>query len=272
MKGFVKLGESTIINDIRENLISYIDNALLFKENYISKSGTLTKFDDPRYSGDVYHIPNKNLVYESGFYTHSGIYINSTFYSIDNTTYPYYIDHINGRVIFTSKLPSNRTVSMNYTYKIVETTACDGLSWFGRIDTIGSGLIRENLIIPPAIGIEYVSGRSKPYQLGGGQILERVFLAHCISKDKYIADSIADMLLNQKDLRFRMYDLNSITTFPLDYRGVPYSGGLTFDYLVSNFSGRLLDIVNTEIDSVYRLGELSVNSIKLTTEVIHIGV
>lgn len=272
MKGFIKLGESSITNDIRENLISYIDNALLVKENYILTSGSLTKYSDPRYSGTVWHLPKRNLVYESGYYVHSGIYINNSFYSADNSTYPYYIDHINGRVIFQSALTSNKTVSMNYAYKIVETVTCDGLPWFDRIDVNATGIIRENCIIPPTIGIEYIGGKSRPYQLGGGQTLQRVFLAHCVSRDKYITDSLADMMLNQKDLRFRMYDLNSIETFPLDYRGVPNSGNLTLNNIVSNHSGRLLDIVNTEVDSTYNLGELSVVSVRLTTELVHFGV
>ena len=78
LKGFTKLGDSTLVNDIKENVISFFDWGLLKKDNYINVSipssgiyggneHQLRLVDDPRYTaGQVWEGFRSNWVWESG--------------------------------------------------------------------------------------------------------------------------------------------------------------------------------------------------------------
>jgi hypothetical protein len=277
MSKFVRIGDSTITNDVAENLISYFDYNLLSNGNYHEASGSLVAASDPRYTDrSVWYLPNKNIVWESGMApVMSGVLINNVFHATSSSQYPHYTDYINGKVVFNSAIPASKVVSANYAYKAVEVCRVDGLNWFQRIDVDGTGLLRENLVKPPAIGFEHIRKNLSPYQLGGGQTISLEFLVHCVDSDSYIRDTLADIVSYQKDVRFRMYNLNSIAdgnAFPIDYRGVPNSGALNFPQLQSQYPGRLLDIMNVSTDSVYTIGGVHVTTLKLTVEVVHLGV
>jgi|APGre2960657404_1045060.scaffolds.fasta_scaffold10397_2 hypothetical protein len=274
MKGFVKLGDSTVINDIRENLIQYFDYNLLVKGNSVAvTSGTLTYSPDPRFSGGrVWEYPYRNLVWESGGI--SGVYVNGT-YSSSTGVYPHYIDHTNGRAVFTSGISVSSTVRSNYSYKYVNVVKADGLAFFKQLSVDDTETSTESKLKPPIVGIELAGRRMRPYQLGGGQIITTDFLIHCISDDPYIRDTLADVVCYQNDASFFMSDLNSIAdadAFPLDYRGVPNSGALVYPLLSASYPGRLLHIQDTKLDSSYSLGRLHVGTVRITTEVVHFGV
>jgi hypothetical protein len=78
LKGFSNLGDATLTNQIRENLIQYFDYGLLEKGNFsnisIPTTGyyggsdhTLRLVDDPRYSaGQVWEGFKSNWVWQSG--------------------------------------------------------------------------------------------------------------------------------------------------------------------------------------------------------------
>lgn len=277
MSKFVQIGESTVTNDVIENLISYFDYNLLLKGNYHEASGSLTPASDPRYpSRSVWNIPHKNLVWETGLApVASGVFINNVFYAPSNIQYPFYINYVNGIVVFNSGLPASRNVTASYSYKAVDVCRADGLNWFEMIDIDGTGLLKENSVKPPVIGFEFVRKKPAPYQLGGGQRIQLEFLAHCVDSDAYVRNTLSDMVIYQKDVRFRMYDLNSISdnnAFPIDYRGVPNSGALNFSQLQNQYPGRLLDIIDVYTDSSYTIGSVHVTTLKLTTEVVHLGV
>jgi hypothetical protein len=310
LKGFTRLGDSTLTNDITENLISYLDYNLLQMGNFESVSvpatgvyggldSRLRPVPDPRFAtGRVWATFHPNLVWESGVgaYTStdsaypgvSGVYVNSVFYPSSGVgTYAHYIDHINGRVVFDTPVASTGIVECAYSYKYCTVQRANGLPWFKQIqenvrsdgDFVGqSGLyeiLPEDRVVLPLIGIE-LGGRSlTPYQLGGGQIVITSFYCHCIAEDSYTRDALVDAVTYQAKASFHMYDLNEINdadAFPLDYRGVPNSGALTYPNLVTNYGGRTVYISDATLDSVYTLGQLSVGTVKITTSVIHYGV
>ena len=311
LKGFTKLGDSTLTNDIQENLVSYIDYNLLQMGNFvnvpISTTGIyggvdsrLRPVNDPRYtSGQVWATFRPNLVWESGvgaltstnpsYPGVSGVYVNSTLYPPSTTgTYSYHIDHINGAVRFNTAIATTSVVEMPYSYKYVSVTRSDGLGWFKELqeksersdgDFVSQSGIYE--LLPerrqglPVIGIELAGRRLSPYQLGGGQLVETDFYCHCVAEDAYVRDSLVDAMTYQAKASLRMYDLNEIADaddFPLDYRGVPNSGAKLYPDLCSVYSGRLAHIKEAKLDSVYAVGRLKVGTVKITTEVIHFGV
>lgn len=284
IKGFVKIGDSTLVNDVRENLVSFFDYNLLLKGNYIDvgrsgSDGLFSIYSDPRYtSGRVWKCPNSNWVWESGVGAtlSSGLYINGTFYPPTTTgTYSYYIDYPNGLAFFNTALPSTSSVRSDYSYRYINVCKADGLQWFKRLGIDDTEILPENQLKPPILGVELASRKLAPYQLGGGQYVYTDFLIHCVSEDPYIRDTLVDVVSYQKDLSFQMYDLNEIAdnnNFPLDYRGVPASGAYTFPLLCENYPGRTLTINNASLESSYTLGRLHIGTVRISTEVIHFGV
>jgi hypothetical protein len=160
LKGFSKLGDSTLTNDIKENLISFFDWGLLEKENYINVSiptsgyyggneHQLRLVDDPRYdAGQVWEGFRSNWVWQSGVTVTpgplvgtddsnpgvSGVYVSGVFHNIDSTgTYAHHINHPLGRVVFDTAIPTTSTVTCEYSYKYVNVTQSNGLPWFNEI-------------------------------------------------------------------------------------------------------------------------------------------
>lgn len=298
LKGFSSLGNSTVSNDVVENIISFFDYGLFEKGNSIDvpyaytgvygDESRLYPVKDERYDyGQVWCTKRPNIVWESG--APSGIYIGANFYNTATTgTYQYYIDHPHGAIFFQNKIPTTSVVRMPHKYKYISVCRANGLPWFKEIETnierYNSDFVNSSgyYQIPiesrqslPLIGIELANQSSRPYQLGGGRVIKTDLYLHCIAEDAFMRDSLVDVVTYQADASFYMYDLNLVASankFPLDYRGVPASGAMTFPLLSTNYTGRKLKIIDVKLDSVYTVGKLMVGSVKLSTELDHIGV
>ncbi len=307
LKGFSSIGDSTLTNHIRENLISFFDYGLMEKNNIINvdipSTGVygdlyhkLKLVNDPRYSyGQVWEGIRSNWVWESGLgaYTSnnsaypgvSGVYINNSFYPSSETgVYSHYINHYLGRVIFNSPISTASNVECRYSYKLVNVCQANGLNWFKEIqkrsEVNNSGensVLSDNRYQLPIIGVETSNVRSmKPFQLGGGQTVFTDFILYCVAEDSYTRDNLVDIVTMQNQKVVKSYDLNLVSSgsaFPVDYRGVPVSGAMTYPELVTNFPGTDIRIINSRFDSIYSLTpDIHVGAVKITTECILFGV
>jgi len=263
----------------------------------------LRPVSDPRYNdGQVWEGFRSNWVWQSGngaltstdssYPGVSGVYINDTFYPTSTDgDYAHHINHPLGRVIFDAAISTDSTVECSYSYKYVNVTKVDGLEWFKQIQQNSEradntnfinnsgewGVLGDNRFQLPAIGVELVNSRRMiGYQLGGGQTIFTDFLFHCVAEDAYTRDHLMDIVTLQNDKVIRAYDLNDISSnnvFPLDYRGVPVSGALSYETLISDYEGNHIRLIDASIDSVYSLTpNIHVGTVKLKTEVIVFGV
>lgn len=263
----------------------------------------LRAVNDSRYSnGQVWEGFRSNWIWESGlgaltsdnntYPGISGVYIDSTYYPISTTgEYSYHINYPLGRVIFDSPISLNSNVECNFSYKYVNVSRVDGLEWFKQIQQNSErsdntnfvnnsgewGVLSDNRLQLPAIGIELINSRKmKPYQLGGGQTVFTDFLLHCVAEDIYTRDHLVDIVSMQNDKVLRSYDLDEISAnnaFPLDYRGVPISGALTYPNLISTYEGNHIRLIDSSIDSVYSLTpNIHIGSVRVKTELILFGV
>jgi len=263
----------------------------------------LRPVSDPRYNdGQVWEGFRSNWVWQSGngaltstdssYPGVSGVYINGTFYPTSTDgDYAHHINHPLGRVIFDSAISTDSTVECSYSYKYVNVTKVDGLEWFKQIQQNSEradntnfinnsgewGVLGDNRFQLPAIGVELVNSRRMiGYQLGGGQTIFTDFLFHCVAEDAYTRDHLMDIVTLQNDKVIRAYDLNDISSnnvFPLDYRGVPISGALSYETLISDYEGNHIRLIDASIDSVYSFTpNIHVGTVRLKTEVIVFGV
>lgn len=301
LRGITNFGDATVINQVRENLISMFDYGLLEKGAYINveipTTGTyggndhqLRLVNDPRYNaGQVWQSFRSNWVWESGlgaltstdnaYPGVSGVYVNNTFYPTSTTgAYAHHINHPLGRVIFDTAIDTDSTVTCEYSYKYINVTRADGLEWFKQIQTKSErsdntnfinnsgewGILGDNRLQLPTIGVELVNSRKMaPHALGGGQRIYTDYLFHCVAEDAYTRDSLMDIVSFQNDKSIKSYDLNAIAA----------NDAFPLDYRGVPVSGALLydDIINTYEGRHIRLLNIAADSVYSMSPDIHIG-
>lgn len=160
LKGFDKISDSTLGNEIQDNLVEFFDWALLQKGNYYNVTlgelspnnqdySKLRLSSSPHHTnGTVWEGFRKNWVWQSGVSSNpppivgnnnsipgiSGIYVNNTFYpSSTSGTYSYKVDYYNGRVIFNNPIPTGSVVKVEYSYKYINIIYANNLPWIREI-------------------------------------------------------------------------------------------------------------------------------------------
>lgn len=264
-KGSLNIGESSLNEAIESNIVSYIDWGMLqlgaFNNVRIESSGAfggslarLRPVDDPRYAaGRVWESYRKNWVWESGVSAAqppiavSGIYVNNSF--LPNGS-GYYINYINGQVIFNSGISINSNVKVEYSYKWVDVLGSESVSWFRKSQTRSFRLDDETFIVNsgnwsdlaetrlqlPFIAVEVVGKGYEGYQIGGGQWVRPDILLHIVAEDSSTAKKIASILSEQNESSIFLYDLNRMQSqnkFPLNGRGELVDATLSYPTLIA---------------------------------------
>jgi hypothetical protein len=314
LKGFENVTKLNLTNHIQDNMVEFLDWALLHKGNYfnvdlgeLSPDGDdysrLRLSSDPNYtSGQVWEGFRGNWVWQSGItYSPSpivgvdnakpgisGVYVDSTFYPSNTVgAYAHHVDYFNGQVIFDTAIPTGSTVQAEYSYKWINIVYANSIPWLREVQyrsyDINSNFLTEGKgdwdtppetrLQLPAIAVEIVPRRStKGYQLGGGQWVYTDVLFHCLAESDITRNELVDMISLQGDKKMPAFDSNLVAEsgdFPIDYKGTPVSGALTFPQLVSKHEGTYVRFLNPSIQGMDMINNNMYGGIvKITTEVI----
>tara|TARA_B100001094_G_scaffold175162_1_gene169352 strand:+ start:1426 stop:2412 length:987 start_codon:yes stop_codon:yes gene_type:complete len=163
LKGFTTVHQSTIGNDIQDNLVEYFDWALLEKNNYFNSTlGELSpdsvdysrlrlSKNDNFTSGQAWEGFRKNWIWQSGVSgvdghhnpitgTNnempgiSGVWVDDTFHASDTTgDYSHHVDYFNGRIVFDSPIPTGSKVQAEHSYKYINVIYANNLPWIQEI-------------------------------------------------------------------------------------------------------------------------------------------
>ena len=160
LKGFDSVFSTTLNNELQDNIVEFLDWALLEKGNYqnvtigeLAPNGQdyskLRMSSSQSYaSGVAWEGFRQNWVWQSGVSFNpppivstnntipgiSGVYVNSTFYPSSTTgNYGHKVDYYNGRVVFNSGLPSGSIVQAEYSYKYINIIYANSLPWLREI-------------------------------------------------------------------------------------------------------------------------------------------
>lgn len=160
LKGFDSVFDSTLNNDLQDNIVEFLDWALLEKGNYMNVTLGELSPDGQDYSklklssnpnfvqGTAWESFRKNWVWQSGISYNpppivgsdhakpgiSGVYVNDTFYSSTTTgQYSHNIDYYNGRVVFNNPIPTGSKVQAEYSYKYINILYANSLPWLSEI-------------------------------------------------------------------------------------------------------------------------------------------
>lgn len=183
-------------------------------------------------------------------YPVSGIYFNNTWTPVgtnaSGTGYnsSWYVDYLNGRIIFSSGTSASHTVKCSYSSRDIAIYSADSgefktimAEFMRRYNDIStqqpSGLasfFKGNRVGLPCIMIEVADANAEGYQLGGGEIQNFSVFFHVFSDTPYYAKRIGDLLRDQFQTTIDLYDIND-APFPLKYNGSLASGAVTYNVL-----------------------------------------
>lgn len=158
--GINSIFDTTLNNELQDNIIEFLDWGLLQKGNYFNVTLNESSSDDLDYSllrksgnnnfqnGIAWEGFRKNWVWQSGITYNpppiigndparpgiSGIYVDEEFYPVSTTgEYSYKIDYYNGRVIFNDPIPTGSKVQAEYSYKYINIIYANNLPWLREI-------------------------------------------------------------------------------------------------------------------------------------------
>lgn len=318
LKGFDSVFDHTLNNEIQDNIVEFLDWALLEKGNYMNVTlgelspdgqdySKLKISSNPNFiSGKAWEGFRKNWVWQSGISYDpppivgtnnnkpgiSGVYVNNTFHPSTSTgTYEHSVDYYNGRIIFTNPIPTGSNVQAEYSYKYINVLYANALPWLSEIqknsldldssfNVINKGkydIPSEARVQLPAIAIEVVPKRSfKGYQLGGGQWIETDVIFHCLAEDEYNRNKLVDIISLQNDKNIILFNSNNIArsgAFPIDYRGFPVSGALSYPELVELYTAGNMRFKNTTVQNMELYNSnFFAGLVRITMEIVHAGI
>jgi hypothetical protein len=160
LKGFNDVFSTTLNNEIQDNIVEFLDWALLEKGNYFNVNLNELSPDGLDYSklkisssenylsGQAWDAFRSNWVWQSGISYRpapivgnnnaipgiSGVYVDNTFRPSSSTgTYAHKVDYYNGRVIFDNPIPTGSKVQIEYSYKYINVIYANSLPWLAEI-------------------------------------------------------------------------------------------------------------------------------------------
>jgi len=291
LKGFSSVFNTTITNEIADNLVEFFDWGLLNKGNFfnvnLNEDDSLLKVvENPNFVyGQVWRGNHPNWIWQSGVDFNgaspllvTGIYVDDVFYPSNTTgTYSHYIDYRNGCVIFNDAINSTSKVQVEHSYKWINVEYSES----NYLRTITANPNEENfpeLIAKlPIIAIEPLADRKHSgYQLGGGQILKTTVLFHCIAENDTTGNILLDIVSFQNDKSIYFFNSTQIAQngdFPIDYRGMPIPGALNYKELVTQYPSYLARFSNVSLTkSQTKNNSIFAGVVKFTVELVKLSI
>ncbi len=268
-KGVDSVHQSLLSGQLEANLKLFLDWALLGVGAYAnvrlpaSPTGTagphrLRLADDPDYTaGRVWESFRKDWVWETGVLRTpapidvSGVWVAGLFKPLSSTgTYAHTIDYPNGRIIFTTALPTGSHVSCEYSWRKYQIYAGES-DWFKEVQLesdwanpqflqAGSGAwsaMADARVQTPAVVVRPLTSVTRdPLELGNlAQIVRQQVALHVLGDNSSDVAWMHDVLTGQDEKRIRLFDLNSVIEsdeWPLDGNGARASGALMYPDMV----------------------------------------
>lgn len=292
-KGVNSISEDLLLNILESNFKMFFDWSFLnigaWFDSTIPNNATiygsanppakLLLCDDPSYTlGQVWQGMRKEWVWESGVnysgnspINISGLYVNNSYVPYSSGTFS--IDYPDGKIIFNSAKPKTSNISINHSYRHIQTYRSSDSPWFSNIQyptlnnaaadikQLSSGewsVPGNHRVQLPAIIIESVPrSRSRPFELGNTSLwLEQDIAFYVLAENKNDRNKLLDILRLQQDLTIELYDTNSLAqdnNYPLEYNGDKKNNCLIYPNIVQQYAWRkcfIKEVSLFELDNI----------------------
>lgn len=285
-KSVNKIGSRLFMNELETNLKMFLDWSFLqvgaFYNVSIPTSGQyggdfsrLRTVQDPQFTnGRVWEGVRKDWVWESDLDYNvqpnavTGVYVNNS-----GITSGYYVNHLNGRVVFDSPIATGSIVKAAHSYRGIQVYKSDDAPWFKELQ-YGSFSAQDSQfhqvskgewnigsyqrVQLPAVVIECVPRAfSTPFEIGNGtlQVRNQDVIFHVVAENGFDRNQLVDILGLQQDLNIILYNTDAIIAsgdYPLDYKGSLTAANMNYPDLVANYpweKARWKDVVTSEVES-----------------------
>jgi len=301
--GVSSLNDYLIMSNLENNLQSFLDWGFLNIGGFTNINNTPTDYSnnpnelglvyDPNYyDGQVWQTRFSNWVWESGisFSGSSPTEISAVMVNnVPATTGSYVLDYANSRVLFNNSVPTNSSVTMNYSYKTIQIyKASDNLVWWKQFqldmanetasfdDNTGDyAIFSQHRVRLPCIIIEMVPrGTAEPYRLGDKSLMTyQDIILHIIAPNASYRNSLVDIIRLQQDKVIWLYDTSILidnNLLPYNFNGSLNTNRINYGQLVNNIlyqwkTCQLQNFIVSEVESRYYFEEAK---IRLTAEII----
>lgn len=292
--------DQLILNSLEVNLKLFLDHAfltigswsdvLLNQENLITSSLCKLEMDeDPSFKrGRVWISARKDWVYNTNilFNEKSPITINNLFINNVQVTSGYYIDYINGRIIFDEPKSASSIIKISYSYTNIQTYRSSDCNWWKIIE---SGIIEPkdmkstgmgqwtigpyHKVQMPCIVIDAVArARNLPYELGSKSLkIEQDVLFNILAENKNDRNQLLDIIRLQQDNTIWLFDTNKAAQdnkLPLNYNGSINGNGLNYSDLINDYKVAKAHINNVNLSEISSVNGIYEGVARATFEII----
>ena len=306
LKGFDSVFDTTLNNELQDNIVEFLEWSLLEKGNYMSVNlgelspegvdySKLRMSSNPSFpSGKAWEGFRKNWVWQSGVSYNpapivgtnnsipgiSGVYVNNTFYPSNTSgTYAHKVDYFNGRVIFNNKISTNSTVKAEYSYKYINIVYANSLPWLAEIQYSSLDLNSDFNTLNKGKYDLPTEARIQLPAIAIEVVPRRIMRGYQLGGGQYVAtDVLFHCLAEDEYTRNKLVDIISLQNdkniYMFNSNQIAKSGAFPLDYNGFPVSGALRypDLVQSYYRSNLRLKNSSVQNMKLVNGNFYAGI
>lgn len=291
--------DQLILNSLEVNLKLFLDHAFLSIGSWSDVSFDQTNFitsplckleldEDPSFKrGRVWISAKKDWVYDTTitYNEKSPISYNEILIN-DNLATGYYIDYINGRIIFDQPKAPSSIIKATYSYANIQTYRSSDCPWWKIIESgniepkdmkstgIGQWTIGPyHKIQMPCIVIDAVPrARNLPYELGSKSLkIEQDILFNVLTENKNDRNQLLDIIRLQQDNTIWLFNINKAAQdnkLPLNPNGSINTNGLNYNELINTYKWAKTYIKNVTLSEVASINGIYEGVARATFEII----
>jgi hypothetical protein len=306
LKGFNSVFDSTLNNELQDNVVEFLEWSLLEKGNYMNVTlGELSPegidYSKLRLSsnslfatGKAWEGFRKNWIWQSGIsYSPapivgnnrtipgiSGIYVNNTFYPSNTTgTYAHKVDYFNGRVVFNNPIPSTSVVRAEYSYKYINIVYANSLPWLAEIQYSSLDLNSDFNTLNKGKYDTPTESRIQLPSIAIEIVPRRTMRGYQLGGGQYVdTDILFHCLAEDEYTRNKLVDIISLqndkTIYMFNSNQIAKSGAFPLDYNGFPVSGALRypDLITSYFRGGLRFKNSSVQNMKLINGNFYAGI
>jgi hypothetical protein len=305
LKGFDSVFDSTLNNELQDNIVEFLDWSLLEKGNYMNVSlGELSpegidysklriSSNNAFPSGKAWEGFRKNWIWQSGvsyspgpavsnnntYPGISGVYVNNTFYPSNTSgTYAHKVDYYNGRVVFDSPIPSNSTVRAEYSYKYINVVYANSLPWLSEVQSSSLDLNSDFNVLNKGKYDIPAEARVQLPAIAVEVVPRRSLRGYQLGGGQFVeTDILFHCLAEDEYTRNKLVDIISLqsdkTIYMFDSNEIAKSGAFPLDYRGYPVSGALRypDLIHRYLRGGLRLKNSNVQNMKVVNSNFYAG-
>jgi hypothetical protein len=306
LKGFDRVFDSLLNNELQDNIIEFLDYSLLQKGNYFNVTlaessprgndySRLRLSSSSQYtSGQAWEGFRNNWVWQSGVnYSPapitgtdhanpgiSGVYVDSAFYPTSSVgTYAHSIDYSNGRVVFNSPIPTGSTVQAEFSYKWINVVYANSVPWLREVQYRSYEPNSEFLSTVGGAWDKPPEMRLQMPAIAVEIVPKRKMAGYQIGGGQWIVTDVLFHCIAEDEMtRNKLVDIISLqndkTIYMFDSNSISSSGDFPLDHLGVPNSGamRYPELVSNHYSKRLRLRDSSVQGMEMINSNLYGGV